>query len=274
MNTNKWMQERARIKRETGNVITNFTTSSVPEDVCEKVYRAETYYATLYWNIDKYVLEFVVATKDDLRTLIELIPNNTIINIVYKDKCDLDDFFASEGLSLYASYQRNVTRYKSNPYLLPEVSKRRQILPKMYDPACGEYPDSKDAEELDQLHRQVFDPLCDDMFTIDEWKEKINNKEILVYRERGKITAYYCFRLEGQKLYSNMSVNIGAANTLYNMERRIFEEMWNKGIRVFYGWFNLKNVKAKNHGIAPQAANRCVESSSRSFCNTYLKGGE
>lgn len=271
MNVNKWMEERARIKRETGSVITNFTMSSVPEKDCEKVYSAETYYATLYWNIDKYVLDFVVATPDDLRTLLALIPGNTIINIVYKEECDLDPLFISQGLVLYASYQRNVTRYKSNPYLLPETSKRRQILPKMYDPECGEYPVREDAEELDQLHRQVFDPLCDDMFTIDEWKEKIDNKEILVYRKNGKITAYYCFRLEGKKLYSNMSVNIGAANTLYNMERRVFEEMWNKGIRIFYGWFNLKNIRAKNHAISPEAASRCIESFSKSFCNTYYK---
>ena len=208
---------------------------------------------------------------EDLHILLTLIPGNTIINMVYKRECDLDNFFISEGLSLYATYQRNVIRYKSNPYLIPETSKRRQILPRMYDPACGEYPNKEDAEELDRLHRQVFDPLCDDMFSIDEWKEKIDKKEILVYRDNGKITAYYCFRVEGQKLYSNMSVNIGAANTLYNMERRIFEEMWDKGIRIFYGWFNLKNHKAQKHGMRLEAISQCAESFSKSFCNTYYK---
>lgn len=271
MKSNKWIEERSRIKRETGNIITNFTMSPVPEENCEKIYCAKTYYATLYWNIDKYILNFVVATLDDLHTLLTQIPGNTVINIVYKEECDLDSFFISEGLSLYASYQRNVTRYESNPYLFPETNKRRKLLPKLYDPNCGEYPSREDAEELDRLHRQVFDPLCDDMFTIDEWNEKIDNKEILVYRERGKITAYYCFRLEGQKLYSNMSVNIGAANTLYNMERRVFEEMWSRGVRIFYGWFNLKNERAKKHGISPEAANQCAKSFSRSFCNTYYK---
>lgn len=271
MKVNKWMEERARIKRKTGDVITNFTMSSVPEEDCEKIYKTETYYATLYWNIDKYILNFVVADLEDLHTLLTLIPGNTVIQIVYKKECNLDSFFVSEGLSLYASYKRSVIHYKSNPYLYPETSKRRQILPKMYDPDCGEYPAREDAEELDLLHRQVFDPLCDDMFTIDEWKEKIDNREILVYRENGKITAYYCFRLEGLKLYSNMSVNIGAANTLYNMERRIFEEMWDQGVRIFYGWYNLNNQKAKNHGRKPGSDNQCIKSRSHSFCNIYYK---
>ena len=271
MSADKWMEERTRIKRKTGNVITNFTMSSVPEKDCEKVFCAETYYAVLYWSMDKYVLEFVAAAPDDLKTILKLIPGNTIIRVVYKKECDLDALFTSQGIRLYASYQRNVTRYKSNPYLLPETSKRRQLLPKMYDPECGEYPVREDAEELDRLHRQVFDPLCDDMFTREEWIEKIDNREILVYRKGGEITAYYCFRLEGKKLYSNMSVNTGAANTLYNMERRIFEEMWNKGIRIFYGWYNLKNIRAKNHAISTAAPNLCIESFSRSFCNTYYK---
>lgn len=271
MISNIWIEERARIKRETGNVITNFTMSSMPEEECEKVFRAKTYYATLYRSRDKYVLDFVVAELRDLHTLLTLIPGHTVINIVYKKECSFDSFFAAENIALYATYQRNVMRYKTNPFLVPETSKRRQLLPKLYDPHCGEYPTRADADELDKLHRQVFDPLCDDMFTLEEWKEKIDKKEILVYRDKGKITAYYCFRLEGKKLYSNMSVNIGAANTLYNMERRIFEEMWNKGIRIFYGWFNIKNIQAKNHGISSEAASCCAESISRSFCNIYYK---
>lgn len=266
-----WRQEMTRIKRENGSVITNFTMASAEEEACEKVYKAESYYATLYKDIDKYVLCFAVASLDDLHNLIEMIPANTVINVVYRKDCELHDFLISEGLLLHATYQRTSIRYKSNPYLQPEKSKRRQILPKMYDPHCGEYPNEEDAQELDDLCRTVFDPLCDDMFSIEEWKEKIRNKEILVYRDEGKITAYYLFRQEGKKLYSNMSVNIGAANTLYNMERRIFEEMWDKGIRTFYGWGNLSNKKAKKHAMQSEAVLVCAETINRNFCDTYYK---
>lgn len=268
-----WKQEMTRIKREKGSVITNFTMTSVEEKVCEKVYKGESYYATLYKEIDKYVLNFAVASLNDLHNLIRMVPGNTVINIIYREDCDLHDFFLAEGLLLHMTYQRTTIRYKSNPYLYPEKNKKRQILPKMYDPDCGEYPGEEDAQELDALCRTVFDPLCDDMYSIDEWKEKIRNKEVLVYRDEGKITAYYLFRLEGKKLYSNMSVNIGAANTLYNMERRIFEEMWDKGIRIFYGWGNPNNPRAKRHAnhMNSEVIRACAETVNRSYCDTYYK---
>lgn len=268
---NRWKQEMARIKREKGVAITNFTMSSVEEEKCDYIYSADTYYATLYWDIDKYELNFVVASLEDLHNLIETIQGNTVIPILYKEDCELKSFFTSIGVELYATYQRTTICYKSNPYLIPEKSKRRQLLPKMYDPKCGEFPHEKDAEEIDRLCRKVFDPLCDDMFTIEEWKEKIRSKNVLVYKDDGEITALYVWCLEGKKLYSNMSVNIGAANTLYNMERRVFEEMWNKGIRVFYGWGNLENMKAKTHAMSEFAVEKCAKSINRLFCDIYYK---
>lgn len=268
---NRWKQEMARIKREKGAAITNFTMSSVEEEKCDHIYSTDTYYATLYWDIDKYVLNFVVASLEDLHNLIESIQGNTVISILYKEDCELNSFFTSMGVELYATYQRTTICYKSNPYLIPEQSKRRQLLPKMYDPQCGEFPHEKDAEEIDRLCRKVFDPLCDDMFTIEEWKEKIKSKNVLVYKDDGEITALYVWCLEGKKLYSNMSVNIGAANTLYNMERRVFEEMWNSGIRVFYGWGNLKNTNAKKHAIPESSVLKCAKSINRLFCDIYYK---
>ena len=267
----KWRKEYSRIKSEYKTVLTNYTMSSKDEKECEKIFKGERYYATLYRDIDKYVFEFVVADYESLDILLKELPTNTVINILYREYCEFDDFFRGKGLTMYSTYQRTTISYHSNPYLVPETSKRRQLLPQMYDATCGEYPSIDDAEELDALCRKVFDPLCDDMFTIEEWKQKIRDKEVMVYRSPEGITAYYLWRIEGKKLYSNMSVNIGAANTLYNIERRIFEEAWEKGIRVFYGWGRLTNIKAKNHAMPADAIYKCASSISRLKCNTYLK---
>lgn len=187
---------------------------------------------------------FAYTDEEDLVSLLLKVPANTIMEFVSREKENpLEEVFYRGDMNKYASYIRKTVCYKENPYDIPETG-RRALLSEMYDPNCGEYATIEAAEELDALHRQVFDPLCDDMFTIDEWKEKINRKEILVNRENGKITAYYCFCLEGRKLYTNVVVNTGTANVLYNMERRIIEEMWNKGIRVYYAWYNEKNDKA------------------------------
>ena len=110
----------------------------------------------------------------------------------------------------------------------------------MYDSACGEYPTEEDAEEIYEIHMRNFDAVSDDIFTIDEWKEKIRKKEVLVYREEGKIIAYYNWKLEGNTFYSNVSVDEGPANIMYNLERRVFEKYWEQGIRIFYFWVNKK----------------------------------
>ena len=162
------------------------------------------------------------------------------------DSCNIKDFFTRCGLELYKKYIRITTTYTSNPKLLPEVG-RRTILYEMYEPG-GEWASIKDAEELCRINSDTFDPLTDDVFSLEEWKRIISNKECLVHRDDGEITAYYVWKLEGKKLYSNIAFNCGPANHLYNIERRVFEYYWDMGIRTFYAWFDIKNKDAlKRH---------------------------
>ena len=99
----------------------------------------------------------------------------------------------------------------------------------------------------------------------------VKKKEILVYREAGEIIAAYIFHYQGKKLYSNTSMNLGGANILYNMERRIFEEAWNKGIRIFYGWGNLANVRAHTHTLPEIVARKCADRIEHLYCDTFYK---
>lgn len=168
-----------------------------------------------------------------------------VVSYLYREEPDSDirELFSKAGLTLYAEYVRFLQKYSDNPYLLEVKNPRRKILQEMYDPACGEYPAESDAEEIYEIHMRNFDTISDDIFTIGEWKEKIRKKEVLVYREDGKIIAYYNWKLEGNKLYNNVIVNEGPANIMYNLERRVFEKYWDQGIRIFYFWVNNKNSK-------------------------------
>lgn len=212
---------------------------------------------------------FAYADEEDLVSLLLKVPSDTMMEFVSKEKENpLEKVFIKGNMDKYASYIRKTVYYKENPYNVPETGKRA-LLSEMYDPDCGEYATMEAAEELDALHRQIFDPLCDDMFTMDEWKEKIKKKEILIYREDGKITTYFCFRPEGRKLYMNIAVNTSTADILYNMERRIFEEMWERGIRVYYGWFNEKNDKALSR--ENKNALKCIRSRELLYNYIYIK---
>ena len=111
--------------------------------------------------------------------------------------------------------------------------------------------------------------MCDDVFTLEQWDKIIERKECLLHRENGNIVTFYVWRLEGRKLYSNMVVNEGPANFSYNLERRIFEEMWSKGIRIFYAWYNIKNKKALKRGN--EKTEELIKSKEIIYNDIYIK---
>ena len=89
---------------------------------------------------------------------------------------------------------------QKNPYDIPETG-RRKLLVELYDSVCKEYPQLSDVQELYELTLSTFDSLTDDIPTVEEWKNIIENKECVIHREEGKIISYY--------VYLNRGVRIG-----------------------------------------------------------------
>lgn len=212
---------------------------------------------------------FASADEVSLSELLLQIPTGTVLEYIFRSEPNpLRKIFENGDMEKYSTYMRSTICYSDNPFSVPEKG-RRKLLEEMYDPAFGEYAEKKDAVELYNLTKNTFDVLCDDVFTIEQWEEIIDRKECLLYREDGKITTFYVFRLEGRKLYSNMVVNEGPANFSYNLERRIFEEMWQKGIRIFYAWYDIKNKKALKRGNTN--TNNLIKSKEIIYNDIYIK---
>lgn len=267
----EWRDKYTQLRRRYGKVITNYLTYEPGLDA-ELQIEVEDGCATIVKKKDMNIMYFMAATEQTFRQLVDQMPSNTVVNFAYKNKeeDELELWAIHANLSKHATYRRTTLHYISNPYLEPEVPRRR-ILQKMYDPSCGEYPTLKDIPQMDSLWRELFDPLCDDVFSYEQWSEMVENKEILVYREAGEIIAAYVFHFQGRKLYSNTSMNLGGANILYNMERRIFQEAWDKGIRVFYGWGNLDNVRAHTHTLPAENVTKCADRIEYLYCDTFYK---
>lgn len=192
---------------------------------------------------------FMALDEENLKELLQEIPQDSYVEFFHKEENnEKEKTFMDCGLSEYAKYLRETITYLQNPYSIKEEG-RRAILQEMYDPDRGEYPQIEDAEEIYDMCMKVFDPTIDDVFSVDEWRDIIANKECIVAKEDGKIIAFYKWRIDGKKLYGNVSVNIGAANLLYDLERSVCEKYWNEGIRTIYSWVNCKNKKALNRGI-------------------------
>ncbi len=243
------VKEKMRaLKKNFGKMQTNFYPGIVDDELEAECYENEKALVFIVQEPNRKRAFFAYAEEDSCKKLLPMLPAGTITESVSRTETNpIEHIFKDSGMERYALYCRVTSCYSENPYLIPEKG-RRQLLQEMYDPACGEYAKEEDVAELYELTRETFDPLCDDVFTLEQWKEIVARNECLYHREAGKIVAFYVWRLEGKKLYSNMAVNEGPANYLYNLERRIFEEMWNKGIRIFYAWINCANTKALRRG--------------------------
>lgn len=188
---------------------------------------------------------FVSNDEEALIELLEELPSKTMIESLYQDEDKLLPVCERAGFQLYSTFERTIVTYEENPYSIPEKGKRK-LLQEYYDPNCGEYATEEDIKQLDVLHKHAFDIYGDDVFSTDEWKQIIQKKECMVYKENDLILSYFVWKVEGKKLYSNVSYNSTTANILYNMERRVFEECWEQGIRTLYFWVKRENVRGMN----------------------------
>ena len=232
------------LKQSHGKLITNYYFGSI--DDMQKAECLENDKALVFVVQEPFRkrVYFAAADPDACAVLLSQLPENSVLEYICQDDVNpLEPIFINGGMERYTSYIRATITYSENPYKVPEAG-RRKLLQEMYDPEFGEYAGEEHAVQLYQITREVFDELCDDIFTLEKWKQIIADKECLLYCENGEIIAYFVYRLEGKKFYSNLSVNKGTADYLYNLERRVFEEMWNKGIRTFYSWVNEDNAKA------------------------------
>lgn len=247
------------LKKRHGRMISNIIPGICQNEQEIEVYRNEKGIVFIVQEPNRKRGFFSVTDKFVFKELADQIPMGVIMEYLYRNENNLAEFFAEAGMAEYTKYIRLTINYLSNPYLIPEKG-RRKVLMDMYDPDCGDFALLEDVDELYRITKETFDVNCDDVFTIDRWKEIVQNDECLVVRENGEIITYYVWRQEGKKLYSNMSVNRGPANLLYNIERRIFEDMWEKGIRVYYAWYNEKNIRAlKRRNVDALKAERSRE---------------
>lgn len=230
-------------KKKYGRLISNVIPTIFLEELEAQVYLTERGILFVVPETYRKRAFFSAADEESLIELLQMLPTGTMLEYLYRKENSLSDVLASAGMDEYAVYVRRNISYTENPYLQEGGNRYRTMLQQLYDPSHCEYPRKEDIPELIEASENAFDPLCDEIFSARQWEEAINKNEVLVCRENNHILSYYVFRLEGKKLYSNLTWNDGSANLLYNMERRVFEEMWEKGIRHFYYWQNAKNEK-------------------------------
>ena len=239
-------EELDQLKKREGHLISNVVGLNLKEDEEVTVFNNEKGIAFIVNEPLRQRGYYSVTDYSELIRLLQQHPSGVVIEYLHKEETidEMETWFQKGGFAFYKRYIRSTVLYKKNPYSIPETG-RRKLLTELYDPNCKEFPQLSDVQELYELTLDTFDPLTDDIPTVERWKKIIENKECVIYREEEKIICYYMYRLEGKKLYSNIALNQGGANWLYNLERSTFEFFWNEGVRVFYAWIDEENEKAR-----------------------------
>lgn len=239
------------LKKTRKKIYTNIIWSEIEKYQIEEVYENEKAIVFILTRREKKNIYFAATDIEGLKQLMVNVPKGGVLEYQCRKYNDMQDVFLDMGFEHYTNYIRVNYLYKENPY--GKETGKRKLLAELYDPDCCEYAEERDIDELDQITRNSFNPIGDDIFTYEEWKEVIARKECLVIREDENIVAYYVWRLEGKKYYSNIIVNMGPANLSYTLERKVFDEMWKNGIHMIYAWFDEKNYKAlKRNNITVQ----------------------
>lgn len=232
------------IKSLGGNGISNIVYSKLSRHQEYETISIEGAIAILVPEAYRTTAFFVASGEEQLCRLLQKLPQGVYIETFHKMRWDgVGKLLKKAGFSCYASYVRETVTYIKNPYEFP-IGERELLLGKFYDQNMGEVPKIEDAEAIFSLCMQTFDPVIDDVFSVEEWRNVIRNRECLMIRSNTKIVTLYKWRVEGKKLYSNVLINLGPANLAYNLQRKVFDSCWREGIRTIYSWINVDNKKS------------------------------
>lgn len=236
-------EQLTALKQQGGKLITNLLSLSAIQGTATDLKKTEGALAlTVQENFRRRVY-FAALSEQAARDILRGCEQGVFTEHLYKEENDFDELITSAGFVPYKKYVRCTEVCFANGYEIP-LKGRDRILQEMYDPTCGEYPSESDIDELYELTLSLFDKNCTEVLSREEWRDTILARECMVYRENGRIISCYVWHREGKKLYSKLAINLGTANFLYNMERRIGTEAWNDGIRIYYAWFRCDNVPA------------------------------
>ena len=265
------VEKRINELKKNGNILSNMIPGAVSADA--EVEMIETDESVVFWVPERFRIRGFYASVDreDLVEILKQVPDGVIMETLYRDPDtnSMRELMNRAGFRLYSRFVRRTNNYISNPYELPEPGKRG-VLHEMYDSEFGSYAVYDDIDELMKLQSEQLNVLTDGVFTSDEWKEIVDRKQCMLYRDEGGIEVYYVYRVEGKKLYHNTSVNLGPANFLYNLERRVFEDLWDEGIRTDYWWYNAGNPRATSRW--KKDVSSVVKSITYLYNDVFLKG--
>lgn len=210
--------------------------------------------ATIVFGIKEgmvYRVFYCSQNEEELGECLKQVPEGAVLEFITKEKVINENFLARAGFELYDTYGR-----LGRSLLGYEEEKERMKMQRMgcfYDDSYGEIATKHDLSELQKVIYGTFDVKADHLLTDKEMLELIEKNQVIIQRECGKICCIFIYKIQGKKIYYNLSLNRSTADVLYSIQQKeLLKAIREKGVIYMYGWISLNNKAAvkRNENIS------------------------
>lgn len=190
------------------------------------------------------------SNQKELTECLKTLPLGTIIDIISKEKNVDMEWLNEAGFFPYATYGR----FGRTLHTEREERERMSTNPldRFFSDKYGEYAKKSDVAELQKIIYDTFDANSDHLLSDREMLELIEKKWVIIQRDRNQICCVFIYRIEGKKIYYNLSINKSTADVLYSIQKKALLSAISKwGVRYVYGWISLNNKQALKRNQYP-----------------------
>lgn len=110
------------------------------------------------------------------------------------------------------------------------------------------YATQEDAEAIYKMLYETFSPFTSHLVNMEELKEQIDKREVVVAPPEGPITGLLTFWYQGRKLYMEHAINRGESVNMHSMYFSVLEKAAKDGINVCDTWVEINNIPSMKFG--------------------------
>lgn len=180
---------------------------------------------------------FFTVNFEDLKSLIQNVGENVVIEVISKDKNYLKDEMERIG------FKKLTTQVKLSCKKVSEVFEMNSEMIKFYNPLIGELALESDVDEIDNILWNTFDTRSSHLKTKAELSEQIARGEFYVHRnEKNRIDMLIQQVPSLKSFYFNQVINKGDTVIFHGLTLNLLKKYCDNGGEYAYAWVNEGNV--------------------------------
>lgn len=231
------------IRKQKKKIYTNYYYSYNASDVLFDVMKLDETVVFCIQELEIYRVFYYSCNVKELTDALSKMPKGAILDIIQKEKILNADWLDLSGFEQYSVYGRFGGPCSS--YEEEKAMFEKNRMDAFYNEDYGQYARQEDVSEIQELISENFDVKTDHLFSDEQMKQLIHDKSVYIEKEDGKIICIEIYRIEGKKVYYNLTCNKGTADISYSIEKKILlQSIRDYGVNYIYYWIAMSNTKA------------------------------